>query len=86
MNGSTLGKDYLAPITEKVKFRYIAPTGTLVDALNNGGFGKVYYENNGLTVQDFKIRIPVTVTYDWGTIETYIDVTIKRTQQNAPRR
>ena len=86
MNGSTLGKDYLAPITEKVKFRYIAPTGTLVDALNNGDFGKVYYENNGLTVQDFKIRIPVTVTYDWGTIETYIDVTIKRTQQNAPRR
>ena len=31
-------------------------------------FGYIFYENNELNVQDFKIKVPVTVTYDWGVI------------------
>lgn len=44
--------------------------------------GKIKYVNNGNNVQDFKLRIPVDFTYYWGTINTYVDVTVKGTMGN----
>ncbi len=76
----------LKNITDKIKIEYIAPATTAVglqNAFKAGNFGKVRYENNGLTVGEFKVRIPVKVTYDWGTINTQIDVTIGQTVQNV---
>lgn len=86
MNGGTLGTTLLSNVSKDVKFSYIAPTGNLATALNSGNFGKIRYENNGLTVGTFQVRIPVTITYDWGKITTYIDATVKKTQANAPQR
>lgn len=44
--------------------------------------GKIKYVNNGNNVQDFQLRIPVDFTYYWGTINTYVDVTVKGTMGN----
>lgn len=86
LNNGTLGTTLLKNITDKIKIEYIAPATTaagLQNAFKAGNFGKVRYENNGLTVGDFKVRIPVKVTYDWGTINTQIDVTIGKTVHNV---
>lgn len=86
LNNGTLGTTLLKNITDKIKIEYIAPATTAADlqnAFKDGNFGKVRYENNGLTVGEFKVRIPVKVTYDWGTINTQIDVTIGKTVQNV---
>ena len=39
----------------------------------------IIYENNGTPVDDFELRIPMTVTYDWGEFVTYIDATVSKT-------
>ncbi len=44
--------------------------------------GTIKYTNNGNNVQSFKVRIPIKVTYDWGTIETYVDCDVKNTLGN----
>ena len=44
--------------------------------------GKIKYVNNGNNVQTFELRIPVEFTYTWGTIVTYVDVTVKGTMGN----
>lgn len=56
----------------------------LVDYLEgtqNGkaNFGYIFYENNGLNVTKFTVRIPVTIYYGWGHIKDYIDVPIDTT-------
>lgn len=86
MNGGNIDETLLRNVSKDVKFSYKAPTGDLATALNSGDFGTIRYENNGLTVGEFQVRIPVTITYDWGKITTYIDATVKKTQANAQRR
>ena len=41
-------------------------------------FGFIRYHNNKSTVSKaFKLRIPIAVTYDWGTITTTVEVDVK---------
>ena len=43
-------------------------------------FGYLRYVNNGNNVDTaFMLRIPVQVTYEWGVISTYVDVTVEPT-------
>lgn len=43
-------------------------------------FGYLRYVNNGNNVDSaFMLRIPVQVTYEWGVISTYVDVTVEPT-------
>lgn len=43
-------------------------------------FGYLRYVNNGNNVEtSFMLRIPVQVTYEWGVISTYVDVTVNPT-------
>lgn len=42
-------------------------------------FGYIIYYNNGANVTRFSVRIPVKVTYEWGTFKTYVTVAIHRT-------
>jgi len=45
--------------------------------------GFIKYINNGSTVNSaFKLRIPVEIGYDWGSIKTYVDVTVNPTLGN----
>lgn len=48
-------------------------------------FGKLYYKNYNSTTDDFKVQIPVVVTYDWGKVPQTITVTVKRTHSNAKK-
>ena len=48
-------------------------------------YGYLLYENLSSTVQEFTVRVPLEVTYEWGTVVTYADVKIKNTHSNAKR-
>jgi hypothetical protein len=51
-----------------------------------GNGDELTYYNNGATVNEFKVRIPVEIEYYWGTIYDKVEVTVKRTQNNARRK
>ena len=42
-------------------------------------FGKLTYINNNAEVGEFIIRVPLVVTYVWGTIEFTIEVKVEKT-------
>lgn len=45
-------------------------------------FGYIIYYNSGANVTRFSVRIPIKVTYEWGTFKTYVTVAIHRTLGN----
>ena len=81
-NGTTLKSK-----TSNLVFSYYAPATVGVAAtrtihgktVQDKGYGVVVYENNGTPVDDFQLRIPMTVTYDWGQFTTYIDASVAKT-------
>lgn len=41
-------------------------------------FGYIHYHNNTSTVSNpFTIRVPVSFTYDWGVVNTHVDILVK---------
>ena len=78
LNGNSSQK--LKDLTDKVKFTFSAPA-----AISTNNYGNLKYENNGLTVGQFHVYFPATITYDWGTIKTTITATVGKTQSNAKR-
>ena len=41
-------------------------------------FGYIHYNNNKSTVsEDFYIRVPVSFTYDWGVVNSHVDILVK---------
>lgn len=50
--------------------------------INESKFGYIFYKNNGSNVEDFTVRIPIDIVYEWGHFTTTVDVLIKRTQGN----
>lgn len=48
--------------------------------------GILVYENFSSTVQEFKVMVPVVVTYYWGKIRTNVIISVKRTSANAQPR
>lgn len=65
----------LGQVSEKVNLKY--------QSGGKNGYGQIVYQNNSSTVQSFKIRIPLKVSYEWGFVTTYADIDIKHTQSNA---
>ena len=78
LNGNSSQK--LKDLTDKVKFTFSAPA-----AISANNYGNLKYENNGLTVGQFHVYFPATITYHWGTIKTTITATVGKTQSNAKR-
>ncbi len=78
LNGNSSQK--LKDLTDKVKFTFSAPA-----TISAKEYGELKYENNGLTVGQFHVYFPATITYDWGTIKTTITATVGKTQNNAHR-
>ena len=78
LNGNSSQK--LKDLTDKVKFTFSASA-----AISANNYGNLKYENNGLTVGQFHVYFPATITYDWGTIKTTITATVGKTQSNAKR-
>ena len=75
--------DKLSELTSKIKLDFVAPTETQIAAEN---FGTITYSNNGSTVGTFQVKIPATVTYDWGELKTEVVVTIEKTQIGGAKR
>ena len=89
------GGKKLSSITSQLQFEYIAPTvfdtrnqyaNDGIQILKNGQYGSLKYSNNGVTVGQFHMAFPAEITYDWGTLKTYVTCTIGKTQANARRR
>ena len=45
-------------------------------------YGYIFYTNNGDNVEDFDLKIPVTVTYEWGDFKTIVTIHVSRTLGN----
>lgn len=75
--------DKLSELTSKIKLNFNAPTEAQIAAED---FGTITYSNNGSTVGTFQVKIPATVTYDWGELKTEVVVTIEKTQIGGAKR
>ena len=75
--------DKLSELTSKIKLDFVAPTEAQIAAAD---FGTITYSNNGSTVGTFQVKIPATVTYDWGELKTEVVVTIEKTQIGGAKR
>lgn len=64
----------LASVTKNIDFIYSAADG-----------GTLTYKNLSSTVQEFQIKIPVTVNYLWGYITKDVTITVKKTANNAKK-
>ena len=72
----------LSDITSEVKFVY-NDVNVVGQNIADGEYGTITYINNGLTVGNFHAWFPVTITYEWGTIKTEVEATIKATSVGA---
>ena len=64
----------LGEVTKNIDFVYTAADG-----------GTLTYKNLAATVQEFQIKIPVTVKYFWGYITENVTITVKKTAGNAKK-
>jgi len=95
LSGGKLGETKLSAISSQVVFTQVGGGDVDFTSYNNAesgtnatykaikeALGQIKYENNGNNVADFMVRIPVTVTYEWGTINTYVDCAVENTLGN----
>lgn len=75
MNGNNLETKKLSEVTNQIQI-------TQADATVVGDYGTITYKNNGNNVQAFKVKIPVVVTYKWGTVKTAVYMDVKNTEGN----
>ena len=78
MDGGTLGETLLSSKTTKLEFDFVAPEG----AITKDNMGVLKYTNNESTVKPFKIQVPLTITYKWGQIKTYVTCNVGKTIEN----
>ncbi|MGF0098646.1 hypothetical protein ACQRD6_09935 [Prevotella sp. SGI.027] len=64
----------LGDVTKNIDFVYTEADG-----------GTLTYKNLSATVQEFQIKIPVTVKYLWGYITENVTITVKKTANNAKK-
>jgi hypothetical protein len=74
--------DNLNTVAPELTFEYIDPVLS-GGYIQYGNYGKLKYQNNGSTVGDFKVWFPIEVVYDWGTLKSTIECTVKKTQNHA---
>ena len=46
---------------------------------NKAKFGTIWYYNNGGNVETFKVKVPITIAYEWGEFTTEVEFTINGT-------
>lgn len=74
MNGANFGKTLAEVADDAVEFTF------------NEAQSLLYYRNNGTTVRDFSVKIPLVVRYIWGEIVLEATVNVKSTHNNANKR
>jgi len=67
------GGTELTELPSTIEIAQTAPDGTYE-------FGTLTYKNNGATlVEEFTLKVPVTVSYKWGDVKTIVDVVVRPT-------
>ena len=67
------GGDEITVLPSTIEIAQTAPDATYE-------FGTLTYENNGAgLVNEFTLKVPVTVSYKWGDVETIVDVVVRPT-------
>jgi hypothetical protein len=90
LNGADINKDKLkefAPETWAYFWTGADPLGKVkvgtvnkVDKYKN--YGIIRYDNVNNTVNEFKVKIPLTVGYYWGEVKTDVTITVAKSTQN----
>ena len=80
MDGGTLGQTLLSDKSNLVRF--YKDGGDAASIFGGVQFGYLVYDNNGQVLSTFQIRVPLDITYYWGTLRTYVDITINNTGGN----
>lgn len=75
MNGNNIETKKLSEVTNQIVISQA--NSTVV-----GDYGTITYKNNGSNVQAFKVKIPVIVTYKWGTVKTAVYMDVQKTEGN----
>lgn len=44
--------------------------------------GYIYYDNNGWNVSEFKVRVPISIHYEWGVLYSSVEILVKNTIGN----
>lgn len=70
----------LSEVTSQIELTYTAPALSADGYIVANQYGKLTYNNNGLTVGTFHITIPAKITYEWGVLDTKVVVTVKESQ------
>ena len=52
---------------------------SLVEKALKANLGSIHYTNNGDVVKKFSVKVPVTITYEWGQIMTDVVINIDNT-------
>ena len=83
LNGNDINTKKLSEVTTQL---VITQTGNKVNPIpaapTKDTYGTVTYTNNGNAVGAFKLRLPVTVTYKWGTVKSYVIIPVEKTLGN----
>ena len=78
LNNGKLGETLLSDVTNKLVFKFVGPS----EPITKDNMGVLKYANNGLTVKPFQIQVPLTITYKWGKIKTYVTCNVGKTIEN----
>ena len=84
-NSAAAGDYQPTAATNGVEYNiYATPTWNASHAWTGvTNYGKFHYENNGMTVGAFNVKVPAAIVYDWGEVPVTITCTFKKTQANA---
>lgn len=76
----------LSDVTKKLRIDHVGGNGftnksaiATTEAGLRQAYGALKYQNNGSMTADFKLKVPVTVTYDWGKYTQWVEVQVKKT-------
>ena len=76
----------LSDVTTRLKIEHVGGNGfanksaiATTEAGLSQAYGALKYQNNGSVTSDFKLKVPVTVTYDWGKYTQWVEVQVKKT-------
>ena len=88
LNDGNIDKTKLSAVTGNVKLYFGVdefpgePTISKYTALNVKDHGKFYYYNNGTTLGQFDVKVPLVVEYKWGKVHTHVTLHINKTNNN----
>ena len=68
----------LSDVTNNIELAY-DPVEVASGQSNTSDYGTITYTNHGNTVDDFMIKVPVVVTYEWGKVYTTVDLKVNGT-------